>query len=807
MNRNLFRACLFALLAAVIAVGEGTQRWTQSSFEEFEKGTVKGVAIRSDGTLELAPAFTPVATTPSAYIWAITSDPDGNVFAATGSPARIYRLTPSGQASIIFQPQELQVQALVADKNGVLYAATSPDGKIYKIERKTAAAPATPAKKAGAKTNESASAKNEAKTAAAPTTPQTDQNESAKTPVDDSYTSSVFFDPKTKYIWDLAFDSTGRLYAATGDHGEIFRIESNGTGSVFFKSDEAHIRVLAFDHQDNLIAGTDGSGLIYRISPAGEAFVLYSAAKKEITALAVDKDGNIYAAGVGEKRPAGMAGGQPTVVPMISQPVITSIGGGITVGAGQQAPIIMPGVPFMGQPMGGSELYIIAPDGSPRRIWSPKDDIIYALAFDTRGNLIVGTGNRGRIYIVKPDGSYTDLVHASANQVIGFARAAGRDTGLYCATSNLGKVFLLSSATEPEGTYDSDVFDAKVFSKWGRAEVRGGGRYEILARSGNVDNPDRNWSPWRRVDVDRNLPLDVPQARFVQWRAVLHAAQSSATLDSVSINYRAKNVAPVIEDVAAQVGARFNPPPKVSPENQPIQIGPSNQAPPPKIDFPTPAVRDRDSIAVRWSAHDDNDDDLTYSVYYRGDGEHDWKLLKDKITDKFYSWDAGLLPDGGYTVRVVASDAPSHSPDEALTAFKDSARFEVDHTPPAVADLAALLEGADVHVTFRGVDGFSPIKRAEYSIDAGDWQFIEPVGQLSDSKVENYDFEVPLPAAEPAPPGAAPTAVPTTTDTGRTPGGGAAAAQRAKAGEHVIVIRVYDRYDNMGTSKAVVTSR
>ena len=50
-------------------------------------------------------------------------------------------------------------------------------------------------------------------------------------------------------------------------------------------------------------------------------------------------------------------------------------------------------------------------------------------------------------------------------------------------------------------------------------------------------------------------------------------------------------------------------------------------------------------------------------------------------------------------------------------------------------------------MTFRAVDSFSPISRAEYSLDAGDWQTVEPVGKISDYKVENYDFNVPIPAA------------------------------------------------------------
>ena len=80
------------------------------------------------------------------------------------------------------------------------------------------------------------------------------------------------------------------------------------------------------------------------------------------------------------------------------------------------------------------------------------------------------------------------------------------------------------------------------------------------------------------------------------------------------------------------------------------------------------------------NARDDNDDALAYAVYYKGDNETRWKLLKDRLTDKFYYFESDLLPDGGYTVRVTATDAPSHTPEEALTDEHESSRFEVDNT-------------------------------------------------------------------------------------------------------------------------------
>jgi hypothetical protein len=778
------------LLICSLAFAEGTQIWRQTKFDEFEKGTAKGVAIRSDGALELAPSFKQLVTTPSTYIWSITSDAQGNIYAAAGAPARVYRITPEGRASVIFEPQELQVQALLADGHGGLYAATSPDGKVYRIEQKTA----VPVRNSGSKKKGSAGdeqAPEPQKPAEAPaSTPAVEQEAKPSpesTPVDPSYTSSIYFDPKTKYIWDLALDAEGRLYVATGDHGEIYRVEKNGQGSVFFKSDEAHIRAIEFDPKGNLIAGSDGSGLVYRISPLGEAFVLYSTPKKEITAIAIDHSGNIYAAGVGEKRQS-QAATAPTPPVSISPAPTTSPTG--------SSPASISFSLGTASSTGGSEVYKITPEGAPERLWTSQTDLVYALSFDSRGRLLAGTGNRGRIYMIGTNDNFTDLLKVSANQVIGFAKAPSG--GLYVATSNLGKIGVLGPGPNADGSYESDVFDAKIFSKWGRAEVRGAGSFELYARSGNVDNPDRNWSPWNKVNMQKDAPVGVPMARFIQWRAVLHPGATPPTIEDLAINYRPNNVPPDIDEVAVQVGAHFNAMPRVSADNASVSIGGSSSAATqPKIDISPPATHDRDSIAVKWSAHDDNDDDLIFSIYYRGDGETRWKLLKDKITDKFYSWDAGLLPDGGYTVRVVASDSPSHSPDESLSSERESSRFEVDHTPPAVADLVVRDEGGTMHITFRGIDGFSPIKRAEYSVDANDWQFVEPVGELSDSKLENYDFAIPIPSmkssGEVAPP-----------SRGGDHGGNDGNAAATSAAEHVIVVRVYDRYDNMGTAKVVV---
>ena len=46
--------------------------------------------------------------------------------------------------------------------------------------------------------------------------------------------------------------------------------------------------------------------------------------------------------------------------------------------------------------------------------------------------------------------------------------------------------------------------------------------------------------------------------------------------------------------------------------------------------------------------------------------------------------------------------------------------------------------------SFVAADAISPIARAEYSLDSGRWQFLDPVGKLSDSLTEHYEFTIPL---------------------------------------------------------------
>ena len=135
---------------------------------------------------------------------------------------------------------------------------------------------------------------------------------------------------------------------------------------AFFKSDEQHIRSLAWDAKGNLIAGSDGSGLVYRISPQGKGYVLFEAPRREITSVAVAANGTIYAASVGDKSrnplPPLPVTGVGTVTFTVVQP-----GSLQAVNASTSAPE-------------GTEIYALNEGQAPRKIWSGKEEIVYAMA-------------------------------------------------------------------------------------------------------------------------------------------------------------------------------------------------------------------------------------------------------------------------------------------------------------------------------------------------------------------------------------------------------------------------------------------
>ena len=106
--------------------------------------------------------------------------------------------------------------------------------------------------------------------------------------------ASVFFDPDDKFIWDMAFDRKGNLFAATGNKGKIYKVNKEGKGEVFYDSGQSNIICLAIDDAGNVVAGSDPDGYLYRISADGKPFVVYDSTMREIHDIQLDSKGSIY---------------------------------------------------------------------------------------------------------------------------------------------------------------------------------------------------------------------------------------------------------------------------------------------------------------------------------------------------------------------------------------------------------------------------------------------------------------------------------------------------------------------------------
>ncbi|HTZ32892.1 MAG TPA: hypothetical protein VMH31_10565 [Methylomirabilota bacterium] len=758
MANSWKRLLLCTLLVGGVAsnsIADHTRRWRQSTYEEFLKGTAKGVAVRSDGHLELAPKFTAIADADASYLWSLRTDPAGVLYAGGGSPAKVFKFEGSGKPKVVFESTDPLAQCIAFDAKGTLFVGTSPDGKVYKV--------ATSGEK------------------------------------------SVFFEPKTKYIWDLAFGPDGTLYVATGDKGQVYAVSPDGKGEVYYDSDEAHIKNLTFDNKGNLLAGTEPNGRVLQIGRSAEkkggtgtasGFVVYETAKREVTSLVAAPDGNIYVSAIGDKPRTGQAG--PSAVIQAPQGTTTITAAGAPGGA--------IAAPFVAFPQAiSSSIYRISSEGVPEEIWTSRDEVVYALGLNSDGRLLAGTGNNGSLLVIDGRGVYAQLAKSGSAQITGISRAAGGK--VYLCTANPGKVFSLGPEYEAEGTFESQSFDAKLLSQWGRIEWWGppaatsGGkpgkdskepRLEMYVRSGNTEDPGKEWSPWFGPYTTTDWTVEAPPARFVQWKAVIHDGRPGDGIDWVSVAYQPRNVAPVIDGIALQdAGVRATAPAGIQMGQGSVALKQppvANPATPPGVVITTTPAKfeaqpqgssQKGYQAVLWSAHDDNDDDLKYTVYFRGENQQNWLVLKENLDQKFYSWDTTSMPDGAYYLKIVASDAPSNPPAVALSTERESERFEVDNTNPAIGKIEASAtgmnadrsQGVSYDFQFTASHPTSSIERAQYSVDGGEWILLAPEKGISDYRTETYSFTV----------------------------------RHLMPGEHTIAVRAYDRFDNVGSAKTTIT--
>ncbi|HVG38236.1 MAG TPA: WD40 repeat domain-containing protein, partial [Pyrinomonadaceae bacterium] len=600
---------VFLPLASTAAASEPAV-WTTNSRAEMLKGEARGVSVTDTGGLQLAPQFKQIYNTEQAYIWSSAIDNANNVFLGTGHDGRIYRVGADGRGALFVDTAELDVTALAIGRDGALYAGTSPDGKVYRID-------------------------------------QTGRAE-------------VYFDPPDKYIWSLAMMADGALAIGTGDAGKIYRVRAaneKAENSLLIDIDETHVISLAADGRGQLIAGTDPGGLVLRVSPEGKAFALFDAPLREIHALSFGADGSIYALALSDGAsvsrfppPAGALpapGGGGGSVSVSVTPLVVDDGSGANLSPGGG-----PATPARSRndlASARSAVFRITPDGGTDTLWSSNTITAFSLAAQGE-QVLIGTSDKGRIYSVAADGRDKLLVQSSEDQI---SVLHARANEVFAASSNQGKLFRLTGDATNEGTYESIVKDVRFVASWGRVWWRGAGNVELQTRSGNTERPDATWSEWSAPYRDpRGGQVTSPRARFIQWRALLRAgttanggtAASAANVEDVNLAYLPRNVAPEVLSISAlpagvglqqALQAQIDPNVESSGLN-PALFGAVAQVPPRRL-------YQRGAVSLQWQAEDRNNDTLEYKVYYRSLRETDDHLLKDHLSDNFYTVDGAAL--------------------------------------------------------------------------------------------------------------------------------------------------------------------
>jgi hypothetical protein len=427
-----------------------------------------------------------------------------------------------------------------------------------------------------------------------------------------------------------------------------------------------------------------------------------------------------------------------------------------------------------------SAIYKIHADHTVETLWSSKEENIYDIALEHE-RLLFSTDLQGRIYGLSPDRKATLIAQTNEAEAM---RLLVSPAGLLATTGNMGKLYRLTGNAAAEGYFEAPVHDANTVARWGRlswrANLPAGTQLAFRTRTGNSARPDNTWSDWSGPLSDANKGLVTsPNARYIQWRVEFRSSNGTApAVDSVTAAYLPQNTPPVVRSIvvssqggattqragAAQGGqanAAFS-----------ITVTDTGESPQTSAGTPTQTLNrgTGQQIQILWQADDPDNDRLMYSLYFRGEDERDWKVLRSNVFENTYTIDGDALADGRYLFRVTASDRPSNPQEYARDADLISSPVLIDNTPPVVRVGAVQKAGNAIEIPVEAVDETSALRRCEYSLNAGPWFPVEAVDGVTDSRAETFRIRL----------------------------------GNLGAGEHLVTVRVFDAAGNAGLAKVVV---
>ena len=695
MRRGLVLAVTVFLSTSAFAVAP--QFWRVRNAEDFLSGDIDGFAVTSRGELRPGPSLKKIGTFTDPFVLAQVAAPNGDHFFGTGNQGKVYRLRGT-ELKAIYTASEPEIYA-VAFHDGALYAGTSPNGKVYRI----------------------------------------DPNDGKGT---------VFYDPKQAYIWAMEFLPNGDLAIATGVDGKLFRVTPKGEGKVLFDSPETHLRALAVKKDGTILAGGSAKGRIYEIRPDGAAHALYDSSLSEISSIYVDANGIGWASAASNVLPstAPAKATQPKTAGQTGTASTSATASGGEQKKEESAGNVEVSISFddstgasSASGGGSGEIYRINPDGFVEIVRKFEHEMAYGITGGPNGSILLATGPQGRIYELK-DGEVALVGSVPEKQVVSIS-TVGSETLI--TTTNSGAVYRMEAGPSSKAEFRSAAKDVERFSRFGNYRIEGSnvgdGHLAIAFRSGNTRTPDATWSPWSAASTAVSGQIDAPPGKYVQWKLTMPKPAANISVDTVTVAFINRNVAPSIDNVVVQdpavvyITGSYPQSPQVVEATNPDEYGifTSLDTPRDKNESGKKVYR-KGFRTVSWRAHDDNGDSLRYTLSFRLKGSGKWLRLRENVDETSMNFDTSQLPDGAYELRLSVTDGQDN-PDAPLTDVKEGIDFTVDNTPPVITFAP---EGEDVVIRIN--DKLSPIGKVEYSADAQKWIRITPVDGISDSPSETY---------------------------------------------------------------------
>ncbi|MGI9072087.1 MAG: hypothetical protein ACR2JB_12435 [Bryobacteraceae bacterium] len=750
----MIRRLTFALCALALSACAATSTaWEITGYTEFLKGRLSGLSLTADGVVQLGPALRFNANLEQPALWSLAAAPDGSIYVSTGHRGKVFRISPDGKSALAWSAEQSQVFALCVDAKGAVYAGSSPNGGVYRIERGKA--------------------------------------------------QEIWHSP-AKYIWALQSASDGTLYVATGEQGRIYRIDPSAKADLYFETGQSNVTALALGSKGRLYAGTEPNGLLYEISGPKQGTILLDSTLPEIRALALDPNGVVYAAAMGgsvasrTKAPPAPTTTASTGTVVATTPTVITVTeakqnatpsqgeqnpGGVKPGPeqprGTVTSTVTPAAPTATNVVevsgvDKSAIYRIDVDHTIETLRTSKEDNVYDLLLDG-DTLIFSTDVHGRIYRLT-DKKATLLAEPGDGET---TRILKLGSLLYAGLSSPARLFAFDTASAGEGSYESQVHDSTTVARWGHLQWHGTGSGIVFkTRTGNAARPDATWSAWSApISNAEDALIKSPPGRFIQWRAEW-PSRSTAQINTVDVPYLSQNTPPVIHSVSVSSVTGTNTAKAASTTASSssaysvtvTETGDTPATTSSTTPSQTVSRLQTTQTQVSWQADDTDGDKLVYSLYFRAEDATAWQLIRSRMFENTLLLDPDVFADGRYLFRVVASDTPSNAAQYARETEFVSTPVLIDNTPPLVTPSTPHRKGTSLNIDVDADDKISPLRRCEYSLDAGLWQPIEAVDGITDSPHEQFHLHL----------------------------------DKLRPGEHLLVFRVYDSANNAGLAKLVL---